>query len=76
MPALSAILEKAPSVVRAKALLCVALLCRLHHRWLQTVCDSRVLLLVDRLQKDKESYVQHCVAAFQVRCMSYGPRQT
>jgi hypothetical protein len=35
-----------------------------------------VLLLVDRLQKDKEPYVQHCVAAFQAAVAALVPTIT
>lgn len=60
----------------AQALLCVALLCKLHNRWLQLVCDSRVLMLVDRLQKDKEQYLHNCVQAFQATVVALVPTIT
>jgi serine/threonine-protein kinase ULK4 len=50
-------------VLRGKALLTLALLFRLHHRWLLAACGTKLLPLVDRLQKDKEQYLQQCLEA-------------
>eukprot|EP00854_Cymbomonas_tetramitiformis_P004153 gene4153-5131_t len=76
LPALSSLLENGPSVVKAKAVLCVALLCKMQQRWLQQVCDSRMLLLVERLQKDKDPYVLQCCAAMQATVVGMVPAIT
>ncbi|KAG7551143.1 Protein kinase domain [Arabidopsis thaliana x Arabidopsis arenosa] len=64
-PSLLAIIEQGTEVLRGKALLFVALLCKNSRRWLTNFfCNARFLPVVDRLAKEKDSYVQQCLEAF------------
>ena len=63
LPTLVGLLERGSAVLRGKALLTLALLFRLHRRWLLAACGTKLLALVDRLQKDKEPYLQSCMDA-------------
>ncbi|KAL6535359.1 hypothetical protein OROMI_026733 [Orobanche minor] len=59
------LIEQGSEVLRGKALLFVALLCKNGKRCLSYFfCNPRLLSSVDRLAKDKDKYVQHCLAAF------------
>ncbi|CAA0834795.1 Protein kinase family protein with ARM repeat domain [Striga hermonthica] len=62
---LLSLIEHGSEVLRGKALLFVALLSKNGKRCLsQFFCNARFLSAVDRLAKDKDKYVQHCLAAF------------
>uniref|UniRef100_A0A1J3JA14 non-specific serine/threonine protein kinase n=1 Tax=Noccaea caerulescens TaxID=107243 RepID=A0A1J3JA14_NOCCA len=64
-PSLLSIIEQGTEVLRGKALLFVALLSKNSRRWLTNFfCNARFLPVVDRLAKDKDSYVQQCLEAF------------
>ncbi|CAF1697853.1 unnamed protein product [Brassica oleracea var. botrytis] len=64
-PSLLSILEQGTEVLRGKAVLFVALLCKNSRRWLTNfLCNTRFLPVVDRLAKEKDSYVQQCLEAF------------
>lgn len=64
-PSLLSIVEQGSEVLRGKALLCVALLCKNSRRWLSNFfSNTRFLPVVDRLAKEKDSYVQQCLEAF------------
>ncbi|CAN8255898.1 unnamed protein product [Cochlearia groenlandica] len=64
-PSLLSIIEQGTEVLRGKALLFVALLCKNSRRWLSNFFSStRFLPVVDRLGKDKDVYVQQCLEAF------------
>eukprot|EP00959_Pyramimonas_sp_CCMP1952_P361647 7573968-Pyramimonas_sp.AAC.1 len=45
-------------------------------RWVQMVCDSRMLLATERLQKDPDPYVQQCVAYMQTSVLAMVPSIT
>ncbi|KAK6122626.1 hypothetical protein DH2020_043625 [Rehmannia glutinosa] len=62
---LVSLIEQGGEVLRGKALLFVALLCKNGKRCLSHFfCNARLLSAVDRLAKDKDKYVQHCLVAF------------
>lgn len=64
-PSLLSIIEQGTEVLRGKALLFVALLCKNSRRWLTNFfCNARFLPVVDRLAKEKDSYVQQCLESF------------
>jgi serine/threonine-protein kinase ULK4 len=63
LPTLVGLLERGSAVLRGKALLTLALLFRLHPRWLLAACQTKLLPLIDRLQKDKEPYLERCLEA-------------
>ncbi|KAF8094565.1 hypothetical protein N665_0359s0009 [Sinapis alba] len=64
-PSLVSIIEQGTEVLRGKAVLFVALLCKNSRRWLTNFfCNTRFLPVVDRLAKEKDSYVQQCLEAF------------
>lgn len=64
-PSLLSILEQGTEVLRGKTVLFVALLCKNSRRWLTNFfCNTRFLPVVDRLAKEKDTYVQQCLEAF------------
>ncbi|CAH8381426.1 unnamed protein product [Eruca vesicaria subsp. sativa] len=64
-PSLVSILEQGTEVLRGKAVLFVALLCKNSKRWLTNFfCNTRFLPVVDRLAKEKDIYVLQCLEAF------------
>ncbi|XAR54589.1 Non-specific serine/threonine protein kinase [Bertholletia excelsa] len=65
VPCLMSLIEQGTEVLRGKTLVFVALLCKNAKRWLSHFfCNARLLSAVDRLVKEKDSYVQQCVDAF------------
>ncbi|XP_038703583.1 serine/threonine-protein kinase RUNKEL-like isoform X2 [Tripterygium wilfordii] len=65
VPYLVSLIEQGSEVLRGKALVCVALLCKNGRRWLpHFFCSARLLSAVDRLVKEKDSHVQQCLNAF------------
>ncbi|KAH7843312.1 hypothetical protein Vadar_015091 [Vaccinium darrowii] len=65
VPCLMSLIEQGSEVLRGKALVFVALLCKNSKRWLQHFfCNARLLSAVDRLVKEKDSYVQKCLDGF------------
>lgn len=65
VPSLVALIEQGSEVLRGKALFLAALLCKNGKRWLpHFFCNGRLLSIVDRLAKDKESYLQQCLDSF------------
>ncbi|KAF5182015.1 kinase domain [Thalictrum thalictroides] len=65
VPTLVSLIEQGSEVLRGKALVFVALLCKNSRRWLSHFfCNARLLSAAERLAKDKDSYVQQCVDAF------------
>eukprot|EP00741_Cyanophora_paradoxa_P004814 tig00000829_g4671.t1 len=63
LPIVMKLLEHSHPVLRAKALLSLLLLVRLSTKWLLVCCDLKLVPLVDRLVKDKDSYVHQCALA-------------
>ncbi|CAH9076090.1 unnamed protein product [Cuscuta epithymum] len=65
VPHLISLIEQGGEVLKGKALLFVALLCKNGRRWLaQFFCNAKLLSAVDRLVKDKDSYVKQCLDSF------------
>ncbi|KAL4311678.1 hypothetical protein GQ457_01G031040 [Hibiscus cannabinus] len=65
VPNLVSLIEQGSEVLRGKALVSVALLCKNGKRWLlQFFCNSRLLPTVDRLAKEKDNYLQQCLNSF------------
>ncbi|GAB4843549.1 hypothetical protein Ancab_013512 [Ancistrocladus abbreviatus] len=58
-------IERGSEVLRGKALIFVALLCKNGRRWLpHFFCNGKLLSTVDRLAKEKDTYLQQCLHAF------------
>ncbi|ESW19849.1 hypothetical protein PHAVU_006G160500 [Phaseolus vulgaris] len=65
IPSLLSLVEQGSEVLRGKALVFVALLCKHGRRWLpHFFCSQKLLSVVDRLGKEKDSYVRQCLDAF------------
>ncbi|KAL2341176.1 hypothetical protein Fmac_009116 [Flemingia macrophylla] len=65
IPSLLALVEQGTEVLRGKALVLVALLCKHGRRWLpHFFCSQKLLSVVDRLGKEKDAYVRQCLDAF------------
>ncbi|KAJ0034652.1 hypothetical protein Pint_25023 [Pistacia integerrima] len=65
VPSLVSLIEQGSEVLRGKALLFVSLLCKNGKRWLlHFFCNARLLSSVDRLAKEKDSFVQQCLDSF------------
>ncbi|XP_042494570.1 serine/threonine-protein kinase RUNKEL [Macadamia integrifolia] len=65
VPSLISLIEQGSEILRGKALVFVALLCKNGRRWLpHFFCNAKFLCVVDRLAKEKDSYVQQCMEAF------------
>lgn len=65
VPHLISLIEQGGEILKGKALLFVALLCKNGRRWLpQFFCNAKLLSTVDRLVKDKDNYVKQCLDAF------------
>ncbi|KAF8394503.1 hypothetical protein HHK36_020713 [Tetracentron sinense] len=65
VPVLVSLIEQGSEILRGKALIFVALLCKNARRWLpHFFCNAKFLSAVDRLVKEKDSYVQQCLEAF------------
>jgi serine/threonine-protein kinase ULK4 len=56
-------LDQGPEILRGKALVCAALLCKINRRWLPSLCNAKLLASVERLMKEKDPYVQQCMEA-------------
>ncbi|KAK2393987.1 serine/threonine-protein kinase RUNKEL [Trifolium repens] len=65
IPSLLALVEQGSEVLKGKALVFVALLCKHGRRWLpQFFCSHKLLSVVDRLGKEKDAFVRQCLDAF------------
>ncbi|MBA0696600.1 hypothetical protein Goari_003140, partial [Gossypium aridum] len=65
VPSLLSLIEQGSEVLRGKALVFVALLCKNGKRWLpQLFCNARLLPTVDRLAKEKDNYLKQCLDSF------------
>lgn len=65
IPSLLALVEQGNGVLKGKALVFVALLCKHGRRWLpQFFCSQKLLSVVDRLGKEKDDFVRQCLGAF------------
>eukprot|EP01025_Chloroclados_australasicus_P038646 TRINITY_DN398_c1_g1_i10.p1 TRINITY_DN398_c1_g1~~TRINITY_DN398_c1_g1_i10.p1 ORF type:complete len:1216 (-),score=117.54 TRINITY_DN398_c1_g1_i10:293-3940(-) len=63
VPSLIHLLGNASAVLRAKAMITIALLCRQNTKFLVDFCNLKLLLLLQRLATDENSYVQECLDA-------------
>lgn len=65
VPNLISLIEQGSEILKGKALIFAALLCKNGKRWLpQFFCNARLLSNVDRLLKEKDSYLKLCLDAF------------
>ncbi|XP_044499959.1 serine/threonine-protein kinase RUNKEL-like [Mangifera indica] len=65
VPSLVSLVEQGSEVLRGKTLIFVSLLCKNGKRWLlHFFCNAKLLLLVDRLAKERDGFVQHCLDSF------------
>ncbi|KAL6191037.1 hypothetical protein ACLB2K_037430 [Fragaria x ananassa] len=70
VPSLVSLIEQGSEVLKGKALVLVALLCKnssskSSRRWLpHFFCNARLLSMVDRLAKEKDQYVKQCLDTF------------
>lgn len=65
VPNLVSLIEQGSEILRGKALILVALLCKNGKRWLSTFfCNARLLSNIDRLVKEKDNYLRQCINAF------------
>ncbi|XP_022144479.1 serine/threonine-protein kinase RUNKEL-like [Momordica charantia] len=59
---LASLIEQGSEIMKGKAIVFVAFLCKNVRRWLpHFFCNSRLLSSVDRLAKEKDIYVQQCL---------------
>lgn len=73
VPSVVAMLEQGPEVLRGKAFVCAALLCKINRRWLPSLCNAKLLPAVERLAKEKDPYVQQCMEALVQTVISVVP---
>ncbi|XP_075521675.1 serine/threonine-protein kinase RUNKEL-like [Primulina tabacum] len=65
LPKLFSLIEQGSEVLKGKILVFVALLCKIGKRWLPHIfCNARIISAVDRLSKEKDNYLRHCLDAF------------
>mmetsp|Transcript_37117 Transcript_37117/g.82576 ORF Transcript_37117/g.82576 Transcript_37117/m.82576 type:complete len:1288 (+) Transcript_37117:271-4134(+) len=57
------LLEHSLPLLRAKGVVTILLLCRLSTRWLLETCKAKLIPLVERLQREKDDYLQEAVSA-------------
>ncbi|KAI5081191.1 hypothetical protein GOP47_0004374 [Adiantum capillus-veneris] len=60
---LLSMLEQSTEVLRGKSSVCAALLCKVNRRWLATLCGGKLLAIIERLIKEKDSYAKQCTDA-------------
>jgi serine/threonine-protein kinase ULK4 len=73
VPSLIALLEQGLEVLRGKAFICAGLLCKINRRWLPSLCNAKLMPIVERAAKEKDSYVQQCVEALLQMIVSVVP---
>ncbi|ONM31074.1 Serine/threonine-protein kinase RUNKEL [Zea mays] len=65
VPGLISLIEQGTDVLRGKAFLFVALLCKNSRRWLpHFFCNAKLISAVDRFGKEKEGFIHQCTEAF------------
>lgn len=65
VPGVISIIEQGSEVLRGKALLFCALLCKNSRRWLPLFfCNLKLLSAIDRLGKEKNEFIQKCTQSF------------
>lgn len=65
--------SQGPEILRGKAFVCAALLCKINRRWLPSLCNAKLLPAVERLAKEKDPYVQQCMEALVQTVVSVVP---
>ncbi|KAJ1283149.1 hypothetical protein BS78_03G106800 [Paspalum vaginatum] len=74
VPGLISLIEQGTDILRGKALLFVALLCKNSRRWLpHFFCNAKLISAVDRLGKEKEGFIHQCTEAFVLLVASLAP---
>ncbi|KAG0627834.1 hypothetical protein M758_2G231400 [Ceratodon purpureus] len=73
VPSVVAMMEQGPEILRGKAFVCAALLCKINRRWLPSLCNAKLLPAVERLAKEKDPYVQQCMEALAQTVVSVVP---
>ncbi|MCO5574854.1 hypothetical protein L7F22_028647 [Adiantum nelumboides] len=61
--ALFSMLEQSTEVLRGKSSVCAALLCKVNRRWLAALCGGKLLAVIERSSKEKDSYAKQCIDA-------------
>ena len=56
------IMEHGHTVLKGKAVLCLALLFEVHPPWLMTACNHKFVSLVDKLSKEKDDFLRNSLA--------------
>jgi len=75
LPVLTMLFERSQTpIIKAKSLLSMALLIRLHPKWLLAACEARVLSMIDRRPADIDRYLAESYDAFVVTVVSLVPR--
>ncbi|WIA17198.1 hypothetical protein OEZ85_014081 [Tetradesmus obliquus] len=62
LPAAMGLLDHSLPLLRAKAVISIVLLCRLSPHWLLECCQQKLVLHMERLTRDKDTYTQDAVA--------------
>jgi serine/threonine-protein kinase ULK4 len=57
------LLEHSQSQIRAKALLTIYIIMQLNPSSFLACCEAKILPVLERISKDKETYVRHCMKA-------------
>ncbi|XP_024394414.1 serine/threonine-protein kinase RUNKEL [Physcomitrium patens] len=73
VPSVVAMLEQGPEILRGKAFVCAALLCKINRRWLPSLCNAKLIPAVERLTKEKDLYVLQCMEALVQTVVSVVP---
>ncbi|KAL3692536.1 hypothetical protein R1sor_006187 [Riccia sorocarpa] len=73
VPSLMALMEQGPEVLRGKAFVCAGLLCKNNRRWIPSLCNAKLMPVVERSMKEKDPYVQQCVEALVQAVISIVP---
>ncbi|KAH7436627.1 hypothetical protein KP509_05G028600 [Ceratopteris richardii] len=60
---LSSMLEQSTELLRGKSAICAAFLCKANRRWLGSICNSKLLAIIERLIKEKDAYAKQCIDA-------------
>ncbi|XP_020087263.1 serine/threonine-protein kinase RUNKEL isoform X2 [Ananas comosus] len=65
VPGLLSLIDQGSEVLRGKALILIALLCKNSRRWLpHFLCNAKFLSVVDRLGKEKDGFISQCIESF------------
>lgn len=73
VPSIVGMIEQGPEVLRGKAFVCAALLCKINRRWLPSLFNAKLLPAIEKLMKEKDPYVQQCAEALVQTILSVVP---